>query len=185
MDHFVAAAIAEDRLDLAAAMPGDRLRVGARIRREPARELAPVAAAHNNRIALLEGSLNRHHAGRQQARAARERADRAVVDDERAGDVDRARDPAFARRARFGIGNEPASRARPLRSPPAGAVPRRARSPCGSPRPSRCARPRASSPCRPNCSRAGARPAIASISGVISRTSGRCCAAESRRGSAV
>src|ERR1700678_1499898 len=103
MDHLVAAAIAEDGLDLVAAMPGDRLRVCARICREPAREFNPGAAADNNRITLLEGSLDRDHSGREQARAAGQRAYRAVVDDQRAGDVDRAGDPTLARRVRLGI----------------------------------------------------------------------------------
>ena len=75
-------------------------------------------------------------------------------------------------------------RARRPRARPAGAARRPRRSPCGSRRPWRCARPEASSPCR----RAEARRRRAGHRldrGVISRSSGRCVAAGSRRGSAV
>ena len=57
-------------------------------------------------VAALEGALDRDDAGRQQALAAAQRARRAVIDDQRAGRVDRAGDPRLARRARLAAGQE-------------------------------------------------------------------------------
>src|SRR5690349_17015412 len=66
VDHLVAAAVAEDRLDLAALVAGNSARVGARVGGEPASDLAAVAPAHEHGIAALEVALDRDHARRQE-----------------------------------------------------------------------------------------------------------------------
>src|ERR1700733_14306138 len=89
VDHLVAAAIAQDRLDLAALMAGNGARVVARIGREAARQLAPGGAPKEEGVAALEPAPDRGAACRQEAGAALQRRRRALVHGQRPHRIDR------------------------------------------------------------------------------------------------
>src|SRR3954465_10168955 len=54
VNDFVAATVAENRLDFIALVPGDQTDIGAGIGRQPASDLVPGMAAHDQAIAALE-----------------------------------------------------------------------------------------------------------------------------------
>src|SRR6185437_837709 len=107
MDHFVAATVAENRLDFTALVARDGARVGGGIGAEAAADLRARAVADQHRIAALEIALDGDDARGKKRGAAPERRRRAVVDRDAAGGVEHAGDPALARGQRLGRGQEP------------------------------------------------------------------------------
>ena len=83
MDHFVPAAIAEDRFDLGAAASCYALRIRRMVGHQPTREFASLRIAHNHGVAALERAFDRADACRQQALAVRQRARGTCIDDKR------------------------------------------------------------------------------------------------------
>ena len=155
VDHLVAAAPAEDRLDLVGTMAGDAARLGtgicAKARAPAPRRPVPARPPGSPRSKLPPTA--RTPAGSSERPAASARAAPASTD-ERAERRQRARDPAFARGAAFRRGQEPGA-ARAFVAARAAAGRRgRARSPSRSRPASRSARPRAWCASRPRSSRA-------------------------------
>ena len=173
MNQFIASTVAEAGLYFTGFVADDPAGVGRRVGGEAAPQGAAVAGPDHHRRALAEVALDGDDAGRQQALAARQRGDRAVVDHQRAGRLQRAGDPLLARRLRARRRQEPgAARARldaAQRMQVVAVGDHHAAA--GGERDAR--RPRAWSPCRRCRPPSAASPAIASISGVISRTSAR------------
>src|SRR5262245_28506866 len=106
MDHLVAAAIAQDRLNLGGAAACDAFGVLRAIGCEPARDLPAVAVAHQNRVTALEPAVDLAHTRREKALALTERLHGTGIDDERPFRLEHARDPALARRGRGGAGTK-------------------------------------------------------------------------------
>ncbi len=79
MDELVAAVKPEQRFELVRVPAAQPLGIETRIRRQAARDLLAVRAAHDQRIAALEPPDNLRHSGRQQALATTERSGRAFV----------------------------------------------------------------------------------------------------------
>src|SRR5579871_4339424 len=106
VDQFLAAAVAEQRLDLAAAPAGNARRLDRGIRGESARDLA-AASDDADRIAAVESPADARDSRRQEALAASERRRRAGVDDQAAARLERARDPLLAEGDRRRARHEP------------------------------------------------------------------------------
>src|SRR5262245_13894810 len=107
MNDLIAAAVAQDLLDVARAAARDLRGLVRGIRSETARNLAAVGRKNADGVAAPERAVDGGHAGRQQAASARERALGASVDAQRALRLQRARDPLLARGARRRARQEP------------------------------------------------------------------------------
>src|SRR5262245_60519000 len=100
MDHLVAAAIAEDRLDPARLVAEDAQAVLAGIGHETAAQATTALVLDRDRVATLELARDLGDAGGQQALALAQRGDGAVVQGQRARSLQAAGDPALARGGR-------------------------------------------------------------------------------------
>src|SRR5207253_971265 len=99
VDDLVAHLIAQRRLDLARVAAFDLVELAGAVADEAARELASVEADALHARADAERAAHLAQPGRQEAPSLRrDRAARAVVDDERAARLERVRDPALAAR---------------------------------------------------------------------------------------
>src|ERR1700722_15847021 len=101
MNNLVASTVPEYLGNFTTLVTGDAPDIGARISREATAGLDAGAGADDHRVAALEDALDSDDSGRQEARAALQRSSRTVIDDHRAGRIDRTGDPRFARRPRF------------------------------------------------------------------------------------
>src|SRR5436853_3653075 len=101
MNDLIAATVPQDLRDFTTLVAGNPADVGARICRQAAAGFGAGPGPDDDRVAALEAALDRDDAGGQQARAALQRSGRAVIDDDRAGGIDRARDPRLSGRARL------------------------------------------------------------------------------------
>ncbi len=71
MDDFLAACIAQNRLDVAGGTPGDLHGIHRIIGHETARDLAAIRRAHHDAIAPIEGAFHPAHARRSRLLPAR------------------------------------------------------------------------------------------------------------------
>src|SRR5262249_43312148 len=99
MNDLVASTVAEYGNNFTTLVSCDAADVDARVGRETAAGLGPVAGTDDHRIAAVERPFDRNDASGQQALAAAQRAGGAVIDDDRTRWADRPGDPRFARRA--------------------------------------------------------------------------------------
>jgi len=67
MDDFLAACIAQNRLDVAGGSPGDLYGIHRIIGDKPARDLATIGRTHHDAITAIERAFHAPNAGRQQA----------------------------------------------------------------------------------------------------------------------
>ena len=109
MDHFVAAAIAEQFLELAALAATHALGVPARVGGEPTCDLAARRVRHDDRVATVEAPAHLHDARRQQALALAQRPCGALVHPQFAGRLQHPRDPLLSGSYRRAIRQEPAA----------------------------------------------------------------------------
>jgi hypothetical protein len=168
MDHLIAAAEAEDGLDLALLRPMDAGRVGISSRRRARGRARARGVEHAHRVAALEAAAHRGQARRQQALAARSGAAAPRRSSARPPERSAARDPLLAGRERAPTGLEPGAGGALLDRGAADGATRPPRCTGGSLPSPRCARPRAWSPCRRSRGRRPGPSAIASMSAVIS-----------------
>src|SRR5690606_19077521 len=106
VDQLVAAAPAEQRLDLLGAVAADPARVVGVGGGKALGEVAAVRLTHDHRVAPLERALNGDHAGREQAAAAAQGPRRAGIDAQHTHGGERACDPLLARAPGVGAGDE-------------------------------------------------------------------------------
>src|SRR5579883_3169968 len=109
MDQLLAASIAEERLDVAAAMPHDAPRIRGGIGAEAARDFPACRVAHADGVAALEAALDGNDTGRKQALIGPKRLDRALVDDDGACGLERRRDKLATRRKRARLRQKPSA----------------------------------------------------------------------------
>src|SRR5690606_391793 len=107
MDQFRAAKVAENGGDFTALAADDGGRFGMPIGGEAAADLHALAVPDDHGIAALELAFDARDASRQEALARPERRRRATVHDERAARLQRAADPALARRSGVRARQEP------------------------------------------------------------------------------
>src|SRR5215470_18493548 len=101
MNDLIAATVPEDLGNFTTLVAGDAPNIGARIGREAAADLVAGPGTDNDGVAALERAFDRDQARRQQAGAAAERPNCAVIDNNRAGRIDRSGDPRLACRSRL------------------------------------------------------------------------------------
>ena len=106
MDDLIAPTIAENCCDFTALVAGDKADVASSIGRQTAAGLDAGAGPDDHAIAAIEHAFDPDHPGRQEAFAAAQGTDGAVIDDQGAGGIDRAGDPRLARRARLAMWQE-------------------------------------------------------------------------------
>src|ERR1700683_507106 len=100
MYQLLATAKPEDRLDLAAPATHDATGVAVGICGDAARDFHAVWCQYADRLAAFEAPKRSGNAGRQQAFAAVQRAQRTGIDIDRTRRPERACDPLLARRQR-------------------------------------------------------------------------------------
>src|SRR5215472_17952268 len=98
MNDLIAATVPEDLGNFTTLVAGEAPNIGARIGRKAAADLAAGRGTDNDGVAALERAFDRDQASRQQTGAAAERPGCAVIDNNRAGRIDRSGDPRLARR---------------------------------------------------------------------------------------
>src|SRR5438094_411805 len=103
MNDLIATTVAENCCNFTALVAGDQTDVGGGIGREAAPRLDPGAGTDDDAIAALEGALDPDDSRGEKALAAAQGTGRPVVDDQRAGRVDRGGDPCLACRARLAV----------------------------------------------------------------------------------
>jgi hypothetical protein len=104
VNHLITAAITEQVGDFAALMAHDGPGILGVVGREPARHLVAGEVDDDHGIAALEPAFDLHDTGGQQAAACLERVQRAGIDGDGAGGLQRAAEPALARGLRLGLG---------------------------------------------------------------------------------
>ena len=109
MDHFGAAAEAEQRLDVGAALADDAGGVPVAVGDHTARDFRAIGVEHAHGVAALEPAADRGDARRQQALARPQRLQRAGIDGDGTARAQRAGDPLLARVLRIRRGQEPAA----------------------------------------------------------------------------